>query len=59
MSDIVLQVSNMTALDKGLKISMTNDLERVLGYQDAIDTSTGIAKVGDELLSLSCWTADF
>ena len=27
--------------------------------RDAIDTSTGVAKVGDELLSLSCWTADF
>ena len=49
----------MTALDRGFKISMTNDLERVLGYQDAIDASAGVAKVGDEFLSLSCWTADF
>ena len=38
---------------------MTTDLERILGYQDAIDDSSLISKVADEIFSLSCWTQNF
>ena len=36
-----------------------DDLERILGYSDAIDASTPIAKVADELFAMSCWTPQF
>ena len=36
-----------------------DDLERILGYADAIDTSAAITKVGDELFTMSCWTPQF
>ena len=38
---------------------MTTDLERILGYREAIDTSVAISKVADEIYSLSCWTSEF
>ena len=36
-----------------------DDLERILGYSDAIDASAPIAKVADELFAMSCWTPQF
>ena len=36
-----------------------DDLERILGYADAIDESTPINKVADELFVMSCWTPHF
>jgi len=36
-----------------------DDLERILGYADAIDESTPINKVADELFVMSCWTPQF
>jgi len=38
---------------------MTTDLERILGYQDAIDSSQPISSVANEMYSLSCWTPSF
>ena len=38
---------------------MTTDLERVLGYREATDSSVAISKVADEIYSLSCWTSEF
>ncbi len=38
---------------------MTTDLERILGYRDAVDSSFEIRKVADEMFALSCWTPDF
>lgn len=35
------------------------DVERLLGYRDAIDTATGTSRVGSELLVVPCWTRDF
>ena len=36
-----------------------SDLERILGYADAIDESAPITKVADELFVMSCWTPQF
>ena len=36
-----------------------SDLERILGYVDAIDESAPISKVADELFAMSCWTPQF
>ena len=36
-----------------------DDLERILGYSDAIDPSAPITKVADELFAMSCWTPQF
>ena len=36
-----------------------DDLDRILGYVDAIDESAPIAKVADELFVMSCWTPQF
>lgn len=36
-----------------------DDLERILGYVDAIDESVPLSKVGDELFAMSCWTPQF
>ena len=36
-----------------------DDLERILGYTDAIDASAPINKVADELFAMSCWTPQF
>ena len=36
-----------------------DDLERILGYSDAIDPSAPITKVADELFAMSCWTPKF
>ena len=36
-----------------------DDLERILGYTDAIDESAPISKVADELFAMSCWTPQF
>jgi len=36
-----------------------DDLERILGYADAIDESVPITKVADELFVMSCWTPQF
>lgn len=38
---------------------MTTDLERILGYQDAIESTFAISKVSDEMFAMSCWTPDF
>ena len=38
---------------------MTTDLERILGYQDAVDSSSEIRKVADEIYAFSCWTPEF
>ena len=38
---------------------MTDDLQRVLAYADAIDDATGITELGDEVLVLPCWTPAF
>ena len=36
-----------------------DDLQRVLGYVDAVDASQQVDQVGDELFSMSCWTPQF
>jgi len=36
-----------------------DDLQRILGYTDAIDQSAPITKVADELFVMSCWTPQF
>ena len=36
-----------------------DDLQRILGYTDAIDESAPITKVADELFVMSCWTPQF
>ena len=36
-----------------------DDLQRILGYTDAIDQSAPITKVADELFVMSCWTSQF
>ena len=36
-----------------------DDLERILGYADAVDESAPINKVADELFVMSCWTPQF
>ena len=38
---------------------MTTDLERILGYQDAVESMLSISKVSDEMFAMSCWTPDF
>lgn len=38
---------------------MTDDLQRVLGYRDAIDEGTGLRELGPELFVLPCWTPEF
>jgi hypothetical protein len=38
---------------------VTDDLERILGYADAIDERTGITVVGPELVAVPCWTPAF
>ena len=38
---------------------MATDLERILGYRDAVDSSLEFKKVADEIFALSCWTPDF
>jgi len=38
---------------------MTTDLERILGYQDAVESTLSISKVSDEMFAMSCWTPDF
>ena len=38
---------------------MATDLERILGYRYAVDSSSEIRKVADEMFALSCWTTDF
>ncbi len=38
---------------------MTSDLERILGYRDAVDSSLEIRKVAEEIFALSCWMPDF
>jgi len=39
--------------------NMTTDLERILGYRDAIDSSQSISRVAEEMYALSCWTPGF
>jgi len=36
-----------------------DDLERILGYVDAVDESGPISKVADEMFVMSCWTHQF
>lgn len=36
-----------------------DDLERILGYVDAVDERTGVTEIGPELLVVPCWTARF
>jgi hypothetical protein len=38
---------------------MTDDLQRLLGYVDAIDERTGVTEVGPELLAVPGWTPEF
>lgn len=38
---------------------MTTDLERILAYREATDSSSEIRKVADEIFALSCWTPEF
>lgn len=38
---------------------MTDDLQRILGYADAIDERTGVTEIGPDLLVLPCWTTEF
>ncbi len=40
-------------------VPVTDDLERILGYADAIDDRTGVTTVGPELFSVPCWTTAF
>jgi len=39
--------------------NMTTDLERILGYRDAIDSSQSISRLAEEMYALSCWTPGF
>ena len=38
---------------------MTSDLELILGYRDAVDSSSVIKRVAEEMFALSCWTPKF
>ena len=38
---------------------MTSDLELILGYRDAVDSSLLIKRVAEEMFALSCWTPKF
>lgn len=38
---------------------MTTDLEQLFGYQDVVDSSSDLEIIGDELLVLPCWKAEF
>ena len=38
---------------------MATDLEQLFGYQDAVDSSSDLEIIGDELLVLPCWKAEF
>ena len=38
---------------------MTSDLELILGYRDAVDSSLLIKRVAEEIFALSCWTPKF
>ena len=38
---------------------MTSDLELILGYRDAVDSSLLIKRVAEEIFARSCWTPKF
>jgi hypothetical protein len=38
---------------------VTDDLDRLLGYVDAVDRATGVTEVAADLLLVPCWTASF
>lgn len=38
---------------------MTDDLERVLGYVDAVDAATGLTEVAPDIVLVPCWTPSF
>ena len=38
---------------------MTDDLDRVLGYVDAVDPATSITEVAPDLVVVPCWTPSF
>ncbi len=38
---------------------MTSDLELILRYRDAVDSSSAMRKVAEEMFALSCWTPKF
>jgi len=40
-------------------LNMTTDLEQLFGYQDVVDSSSDLEIIGDELLVLPCWKAEF
>ncbi|MEO8162311.1 MAG: hypothetical protein ABI590_00905 [Ilumatobacteraceae bacterium] len=40
-------------------VSQLDDLQRVLGYVDAVDDRVGSSKLGDELLSIPFWKPEF
>ena len=39
--------------------TVTDDLQRIFGYADAIDEREGVRVIGPDLLVMPCWTADF
>jgi len=38
---------------------MATDLEQLFGYQDVVDSSSDLEIIGNELLVLPCWKAEF
>ena len=38
---------------------MTSDLERILAYREAVDSTSELRKVADEMFAMSCWTREF
>jgi hypothetical protein len=41
------------------RVSDVDDLERVLGYRDAVDRRTGVTELGPDLLVVPFWTTRF
>jgi hypothetical protein len=40
-------------------LNMATDLEQLFGYQDVVDSSSDLEIIGNELLVLPCWKAEF
>lgn len=49
----------MVSMNPPSRDELFGDIERILGYEDAIDNSTPMYQVGAELIAMSCFTTRF
>lgn len=49
----------MVSMNPPSRDELFGDIERILGYEDAIDNSTLMYQVGAELIAMSCFTTRF